>query len=223
MQKQAATAIIKKGQITKAIIFDLDNCLAAANEPGEQLYAPAFDAIRRENRGVVPEGTLNEAFADCWFTPLDKVAAKYGFSEAMLAAGWKVFAALEVGTPMRGYGDLAALSELPVLRFLVTSGFRRLQDSKIRALGIERSFTAIHVDAIDEPGEKGKRRIFEQFLNTYRIKPSEALVVGDSSVSEIEAGNSLGISTVQILRPGVPRADNANFHISSLIELKKLL
>ena len=29
----------------KAIIFDLDSCLAAADEVGEQLFAPAFAAI----------------------------------------------------------------------------------------------------------------------------------------------------------------------------------
>ena len=222
--EQAATAIIKKeGQITKAIIFDLDNCLAAANEPGESLYATAFGAIRAENRGAVTESALNEAFADCWFTPLDKVAAKYGFTETMLAAGWKIFAALEVRTPMRGYGDLAALSELPAQRFLVTSGFRRLQESKIRALGLERSFTAIYVDAIDEPGRKGKQGVFELIMRAYGLRPQEALVVGDSAASEIEAGNRLGIGTVQILRPGVPRAANAKYHIRSLAELKKLL
>jgi hypothetical protein len=32
--------------MTKAIIFDLDSCLAADNEVGEQLFAPAFGAIR---------------------------------------------------------------------------------------------------------------------------------------------------------------------------------
>ena len=31
--------------MTKAIIFDLDSCLAAADEVGEQLFAPAFAAI----------------------------------------------------------------------------------------------------------------------------------------------------------------------------------
>jgi hypothetical protein len=31
--------------ITKAIIFDLDSCLAAAGEVGEQLFALAFAAI----------------------------------------------------------------------------------------------------------------------------------------------------------------------------------
>ena len=31
--------------MTKAIIFDLDSCLAAADEVGELLFAPAFAAI----------------------------------------------------------------------------------------------------------------------------------------------------------------------------------
>ena len=33
-------------------IFDLDSCLAAADEVGEQLFAPAFAAIRAANDGV---------------------------------------------------------------------------------------------------------------------------------------------------------------------------
>ena len=74
----------------------MDNCLAAANEVGEQLLAPAFDAIRKANHGVVSEESLSEAFADCWRHPLDWVATKYGFSEAMLAAGWKVLATTEI-------------------------------------------------------------------------------------------------------------------------------
>ena len=42
--------------MTKAIIFDLDSCLAAADEVGEQLFAPAFAAIRAAN-GVRVEAT----------------------------------------------------------------------------------------------------------------------------------------------------------------------
>ena len=33
----------------RAIIFDLDNCLSAADEPGKGLLEPVFDAIRRVN------------------------------------------------------------------------------------------------------------------------------------------------------------------------------
>src|SRR4051812_48267731 len=120
--------------MTKALIFDLDNCLAAANEIGEDLYKPAFEAIRRANRGRLSSEALERAFAEMWRHPFDWVAARHNFSELMLAAGWLVFVGMEVSHPMHGYGDLDILAELPAQRFLVTSGFRRLQESKIRAL-----------------------------------------------------------------------------------------
>src|SRR5262245_34621893 len=121
--------------MTKAIIFDLDSCLAAADGVGEQFFAPAFAAIRAANDGSVLEETLRAAFVDCRRVAFDAVADKYSFTEAMRAAGWEVFRQAEITEPMYGYEDLAVLKDLPVQRFLVTSGFRRLQESKVRALG----------------------------------------------------------------------------------------
>ena len=83
--------------------------------------------------------------------------------------------------------------------------------------------SAVFVDAIDEPNRKGKEGIFQQILETYQLAPADVLVVGDNPDSEIEAGNRLGLTTVQILRPGVPRADNATLYIHSLIELNEHL
>ena len=105
----------------------------------------------------------------------------------------------------------------------MTSGFRRLQESKIKALKLDSLFTAAYVDAIDEPGRLGKEALFQRILEEYQFSPAEVLIVGDSADSEIAAGNRLGINTVQTLRPGVPRANNATFYIDSLAELKELL
>jgi putative hydrolase of the HAD superfamily len=209
--------------VIKAVIFDLDNCLSAADEVGTQLFEPAFDAISKANRGTLPDQVLEAAFSDCWRHPLDFVATRYGFSKEMLAAGWVVFTQIEVEGPMHGYADLATLSDLPVQRFLVTSGFRRLQESKINALGITHLFTAIHIDAIDEADRKGKQRVFETILEHHGLRANEVLVVGDNADSEIGAGNRLGMATVQVLRPGVTRASNVTHHIRALGELKQLL
>jgi len=57
-------------------------------------------------------------------------------------------------------------------------------------------------------------------LDTYQLHPADVLVVGDSFESEIDAGNRLGMRTVQILRDGVQRTDRAIYHITSLAELK---
>jgi putative hydrolase of the HAD superfamily len=207
----------------KAIIFDLDSCLSPADEPGQQLFAPAFDAITRANHGSHDASVLHEAFTDMWRLLFDFVAEKYRFTPEMKDAGWKVLARLEVTTPMSGYGDLAVLNELPILKFVVTSGFRRLQESKVRELGIAPVCTAIYIDAIDEPGVRGKQKIFEKILRDYRLQPDEVLIVGDNHDSEIAAGVRLGIRTVQTLRPGVPRSSAATHHIQCLRELVALL
>ena len=209
--------------MTKAIIFDLDSCLSPADEPGQQLFAPAFDAIADANRGLLSPPVLQNAFADMWRLPFDFVAEKYGFTPAMKAAGWGVLTHLEVTTPMHGYGDLDALKELPAQRFLVTSGFRRLQESKIRALGVAPLFTAIYIDAIDQPGYRGKQKIFDEVLRDYRLWPDQVLIVGDNHDSEIAIGVRLGIRTAQTLRPGVPRSPAATYHIQTLHELRPLL
>jgi FMN phosphatase YigB (HAD superfamily) len=207
----------------RAVFFDLDSCLCAANEPGDELYAPVFQAVRAANHGLVSEAQLRAAFADCWRFPFDGIADQYGFSPAMRMAGFAAFSRIEVRGPMRGYGDLHVLAELPAKLFLVTSGFRRLQESKVKALGIAPLFTAIHVDAIDEPNPKGKLRAFEALLETHHLRPHEVLVVGDNPESEIAAGNQLGMTTVQILRPGVPPSPAAKYQIRTLDELKRFV
>ena len=207
----------------KAIIFDLDSCLSAANEVGDQLFQPAFEAIRRANYGAVSEDSLKQVFSDCWRFPFNDVAHKYGFTDEMTKAGFAAFTKIEVTEPMHGYGDLHVLRELRQKLFLVTSGFRRLQKSKVNALGIRDLFTEIRIDAIDEPGSLGKAQYFEEILKSHFLKPEEVMVVGDNPDSEIAAGNRLGMRTVQVLRPGVPRGNNATHYINSLNELGKLL
>jgi HAD superfamily hydrolase (TIGR01509 family) len=209
--------------VIKALIFDLDSCLCAANEVGDQLFQPAFDAIGRANHGTVSEDLLKQAFSDCWRFPFNDVADKYGFTDEMTKAGFADFAKIEVTKPMYGYGDLEILRELREKLFLVTSGFRRLQESKINALGIRPLFTEIIIDAIDEPGPKGKLRIFEEILKKHSLKAEEVMVIGDNPDSEIAAGNQLGMKTVQVLRAGVSFRDNASYYTNSLNTLKGIL
>jgi FMN phosphatase YigB (HAD superfamily) len=209
--------------VIKAIIFDLDNSLAASDEAGPQLLAPTFDAVRRANHGTFSDETLERALGECWRHSLDAVARKYGFSAEMLAAGCAENSRTEVKVPMRGYPDLGILRELPAMLFLVTSGFRRLQESKVRALAVESLFERVYIDAIDEPDRKGKEGIFAEILRTHALEAREVLVVGDDADSEIAAGIRLGIPTVQIQRAGIPRAGNAMYHIGSLAELNEII
>jgi putative hydrolase of the HAD superfamily len=207
----------------KALIFDLDSCLAAADEAGENLFAPAFQAIRLANHGAVSEEQLRAAFKDCWRFPFDGIAEKYCFSPGMRAVGFAAFRNIEVRQTLHGYGDLHELAQLPAKLFLVTSGFRRLQESKVKALGITRLFTAILIDAIDEGECAGKLQLFRSILHEQGFQPDEVMVVGDNPDSEIAAGNRLGMTTIQTLRPGVPPSSAATHRIHTLSELKRFL
>lgn len=201
------------------VIFDLDNCLAPAHEVGVELYEPALEAIRRANAGCLSEDALEEAFAESWRHPLDWIADRYGFSPRMRDAAWQAFGQLEVKHAMQGYGDLACLSDFSMPCDLVTSGFRRLQESKIRALGIDAWFRHIRIDAVDEPPRHGKRGWFETLMKLHGCEPQDVLVVGDNPESELAAGRALGMKTVQTLRPGVPYSEVADAHVKDLHEL----
>jgi FMN phosphatase YigB (HAD superfamily) len=207
----------------RAIIFDLDNCLAPADGMGRDFMDPVFEAIRNANRGAVSEEALALAFADMWRVPLDAVAEQYGFSQEMLRAGWEISVRLEVKGGMRDYGDLQQVADWSVKKFLVTSGFSKLQNSKIAALGIARWADGVFVDAIDRPERKGKQGLFEEIAKEHGLQPQEVLVVGDNPESEIAAGNRLGMTTVQIIRPGVPCGDTASYVVQSLDELVPLI
>lgn len=142
----------------------------------------------------------------------------------MRSATWTAYSQLQVTGPILGYEDINVLPELPVMRFLVTTGFRLFQESKIRALGIGPLFVDILIDDVEAPEQqRGKQAHFADILDSYRLAPTEVMVVGDNAESEIVAGNNLGLTTVQILRPGVPRGTNAGFYVEDLRELRRLI
>jgi FMN phosphatase YigB (HAD superfamily) len=207
----------------RAIIFDLDNCLAAANEFGEELLEPVFDAVRAANDGALSSAELDAAFHDCWIHAFDCVAATHRFTPLMRDAGWGAFRQIEVRRPMQGYGDLTLLPSLGDRRFLVTSGFRRLQESKVRALQIDSSFDAIVVDAIDEPNRRGKERIFRDLMKQFSLEATDVLVVGDNAESELAAAARLGVRAAQIMRPGVAAAPGVTIRVRDLAELQAWL
>lgn len=206
-----------------AIIFDLDNCLAAADEPGAQLLESVFDAVRSANHGSLSNAALDAAFHDCWFHAFDWVARRHGFTDPMRDAGWEAFRKIEVRAPMRGYGDLDVLPSLGETRFLVTSGFRRLQESKVRALGIAPLFREVVVDAVDDPNRSGKEGVFSKLMARHELGREDVLVVGDNVESELAAARRLGIPSVQTLRAGVVPALDVSFRVADLRELQALV
>lgn len=202
----------------KVAIFDLDNCLSPADQVGEHVFAPVFSAIRQTSREQLSEARIKQILADCWVLSFDQVAKRYQFSPETIAAGYEAYAQLRVEEPFVGYPDIYVVPRLPVRRYLVTTGFRRFQDSKIKALGIESWFDGIVIDALDEPPPLGKQAIFQKILAQEGCKADQVLVIGDNPAAELAAGLALGMRTVQTVRPGVRRSDNTAHHCVEWLE-----
>ncbi len=216
-----------------AVIFDHDNTLADATRVGEDLFQPAFDAVlgkvSAQNRADKPYmDKLTRAFAACWFTAFDAVAKSHDFTADMTDAGKKAFTEIQVKKES-GYAPYRDAYLVPLIHahmpcFLVTSGFQKLQESKIDVLGMRPWFDEFIVDRVDVAGAShGKKVVFADIVKRHGFKHERVLVVGDNPVSEIKAGNELGMHTVQVLRPRVEWSNDANAHIFTLAQLWPLI
>jgi putative hydrolase of the HAD superfamily len=97
--------------------------------------------------------------------------------------------------PMQPFEDYAHIRFIPLDKFLVTTGFIKLQMSKIKMLDIEQDFKTIYI--VDpEANNQTKKDVFADIMLKNRYEPADLLVIGDDPESEIKAAKALGIDTV---------------------------
>jgi FMN phosphatase YigB (HAD superfamily) len=206
----------------RVIVFDLDNTLFETRSLPPSLTEPIYQALRESNCGddSVSPDVLEQAFEDSWSIAFPLVVEKHGLPQRMLQLWHDAHRRLEFREPLQPFPDVTeVIPRLSGLKFLLTSGYRRVQNAKIDALGIRSLFDMIIIDAVDDDIHRGKEAILRELLQTQDWSPEDLMIVGDSSVSELLAGRRLGIPTVQIFRPGVIPSDLADRQIHSLFEL----
>lgn len=97
------------------------------------------------------------------------------------------------------FPDALEFLKTPVPIVLLTRGEAGLQKKKIKHLGIEKFFKQIViVDMLD-----CKKPAMQAILKRWKVKPSEALVVGDRIEEEIADAQALKIPSVLVRRPGL--------------------
>ena len=208
----------------RAAVFDLDYTLFDPRTLPAGLFSEVESHVREVANGQVSAPVLDAALADAWCLPFDRVVAHYRLPQAVSTAWQRAAAAVEVVERLSPYPDVVAvLRELPLERFLLTTGFRRLQESKVRQLGLASLFVASYVDALDPPGPVGKRILLERLLAEHRLTASQVVVVGDRADDELSAARALGMVAVQILRPGVAPDPDVAWRLPNLRALPALL
>ena len=126
---------------------------------------------------------------------------------------------------------------MPLLRFLHAGGIKcfvvsfgepRIQKAKVRSLGLDRTPAIDRIFYADRQNLLTKEAAFRQIRKELGLKSEEMLVVGDRAMSEIRAGNELGMHTVRLRRGEFAsqepqgKIEQADYTVKSISEVKKL-
>ena len=105
--------------------------------------------------------------------------------------------------------------------FIITNGFREVQDKKLKNSKIKHYFEAIY-DSESVGVKKPDPKIFKYALTDSRSKPKESLMVGDNYEADVLGAKKLKINTLHFVAHG-EEIHNKNETIFKLIELKSIL
>jgi putative hydrolase of the HAD superfamily len=201
----------------KAIIYDLDNTLFPVPSIGEELFKPVFDLIAASGDHYADMDAIKQ---DMMRIPFRVVAEQFDFSKELSEKAIAIMEDIEYNKPIETFEDYSIIKQLPGERFLVTTGFRKMQASKVKSMGIAEDFTEFH---IVDPTITSKKEVFAGIMQRYNYRPEEVLVVGDDPDSELKAARELGIDTV-LYRPmeGV-NTSGTTYCINNYSELKDIL
>jgi putative hydrolase of the HAD superfamily len=202
----------------RAYIFDLDNTLFDTPSIGDELFAPVYKVIHTSGKHEEDFDKIKEDFTRI---PFQKIAEKYAFSESLSAECTEVLKQLEYTKLIKPFDDYGVVKNLPANKFIVTSGFKKMQQSKVKNLNIEADFKEVHI--IDNTTtDKVKKDLFAEIMERHNYKPEEVLVVGDDPESEIVGGNQLGIETVLYDKHNKHTSSEATYTIKDFSELLNL-
>ncbi len=190
----------------RAVILDLDNTIYPVSSIADNLFEKLFNLIDREET-IVNYDDLEKAKDELTRKPFQWVADKYHFSLELKSKGVQLLKDMTYDLPMQPFEQYYHIKSSPHDKFLVTTGFSKLQWSKVKQLGIEGDFLEIHIVDPDT-SQQTKKDVFAGIMQKHNYSADEILVIGDDPESEIKAANELGIETF-LFDPENKHSENA--------------
>lgn len=200
----------------KAIIYDLDNTIYPVSAIGEKLFGPLFQLIQDSGQHNDDFEAIKKAIMR---TPFRIVAHRHNFSSDLTKKGIDLQDTLVYNEKIDTFEDYPEIKNINAERFLVTTGFKKMQMSKIQQMGIEADFKELHVV---DPTKTSKKEVFEGIMQRFNYSHNEVLVVGDDPESEIAAAKALRITTVLYDKHNFLGTGYADYTISHFSELKAI-
>jgi putative hydrolase of the HAD superfamily len=180
----------------KALIFDLDNTIYPVSSIADKLFGELF-AVLDQQAHIINSNhhdTLAHIKEEMTRRPFQFIADKYGLKAEIKESMEAILRSITYDLPMQPFTDYHSLKDIPLDKYLVTTGYPKLQYSKIKQLGIEQDFKEIFIVDPDLSNQT-KRDVFGGIIDKYNYQPEELLIIGDDPDSEIKAATELGIDT----------------------------
>ena len=177
----------------RALFLDLDNTIYPVSAIAGKLFDELFKLIDNE-LGKVNQQAAEEAKHELTRRPYQHVADEFSFSDDLKEQGMQLLRNLQFEGPMQPYEQYQDLRQIPIDKFLITTGFTKLQMSKVEKLGIADDFKKVYVVDPDQSTQT-KGDVFKKIMQENSYKTEDVLVVGDDPKSEIKFAIELGIDT----------------------------
>ena len=180
----------------KALILDLDNTIYPVNSISENLFADLFARLDQNAEIINADDadTINKIKDEMTRRPFQHIADEFDLNQEVRNKMEDQLRNMTYELPIRPFDDYHHVRTIQLDKFLVTTGYSKLQCSKVRMLGIEDDFKQIHIVDPDV-NQQTKKDVFAEIMQTYNYTPGDLLVIGDDPESEIKAAKTLGIDT----------------------------
>ncbi|MCB0448112.1 MAG: HAD hydrolase-like protein, partial [Gelidibacter sp.] len=183
--------------MNQLLIFDLDDTLFETKSISKKSVKPIIDKFENLLLKRFGEVMTKKIVPELWKFPFDFVAQKYNFDNNLNSEFACLINEYEYQLNIKTFEDFGIIQNLQQEKILVTTGFLKLQNAKIRALGIEKEFGEIYIDNILDSKRIHKKGIFKNILLEKNINPNLIYVIGDNPNSELKAGFELNLNTIQ--------------------------
>jgi putative hydrolase of the HAD superfamily len=203
----------------KAIILDLDNTIFPVSSIGDRLFAPLFDLLKKDGRVA---GKFEDIRKEVMRRPFQLVAKEFNFGDDLTEKGIEILKNVAYKGKIEPFGDYSIIRALKMDKFLVTTGFKKMQQSKVDVMQLDRDFNEIHI--IDPTTTtKMKKDVFIEIIERHRYNKAEVLIVGDDLNSEIRAAQELGVDAVLYDKLNLYKEEKSVARITDFADLKNYL
>ena len=209
--------------MNKLLIFDLDDTIFETKKIKKESVKPILEKFKSIAIKRYGQRLTNQIIAEFWKYPFDFIAEKYNFSNLIKLEFEKTIHVTNFKFDIQPFEDFKLFKNMTVEKILVTTGFIKLQQIKIKTLGIKNDFSDIYIDDVLDPNRIFKKGIFKKILRDKKVEYNNVLIIGDNPQSELKAGYELGLKTIQVSKFGQKKSKFSNFIISDFKELIEII